>query len=134
MKIFVDTSGWVALFNRKDKYYSEAVKLWKTILKKKEEVYTTNYIIDETITLIRRRAGFQVSIKTGESLLNSKIIKKIIIKEEIEKLAFEIYKKFSDKEFSFTDCTSFETMERNKIDTAFSLDKNFTQYGFKVLP
>jgi len=134
MKIFVDTSGWVALFNRKDKCYLEAVKLWNALSKEKAYIYTTNYIIDETITLIRRRAGFQISVKTGDSLFESRTIKKITITQAIEKSTWKIYKKFSDKEFSFTDCTSFVVMEENKIDAAFALDKNFVQYGFKVLP
>jgi len=41
---------------------------------------------------------------------------------------------YNDKDFSFTDCTSFALMERLKIKTAFSFDAHFTQYGFIRIP
>lgn len=43
-------------------------------------------------------------------------------------------KLFIDKDFSFTDCTSFIVMELLRINEAFSFDKHFDQYGFIRLP
>ena len=48
--------------------------------------------------------------------------------------AWEIFKKYFDKDFSFTDCTSFAVMKIRKISEVFSFDKHFEQYGFKRLP
>lgn len=134
MKIFVDTGGWTALFNRKDKYHPEAVKLWKELLANKANIYTTNYIIDETITLVRKRAGFHSSVKAGEKIFESKIISRITVNEALEKAAWKVYKKYEDKDFSFTDCTSFAVMEQNRIKSAFAFDEHFTQYGLSILP
>jgi predicted nucleic acid-binding protein len=42
---------------------------------------------------------------------------------------------YSDKTFSFTDCTSFSLMERVEITEVFAFDDHFMQYGvFSVLP
>ncbi|MBI4822940.1 MAG: hypothetical protein HY805_01755 [Nitrospirae bacterium] len=47
---------------------------------------------------------------------------------------WKLLEKYSDKDFSFTDCTSFALMERLKIKTAFTFDAHFTQYGFNQIP
>ena len=52
-----------------------------------------------------------------------------------ESKAWEIFVRYEDKGFSFTDCTSFAIMERLKIDTVFVFDDHFIQYGkFIVIP
>ena len=54
---------------------------------------------------------------------------------EDEKKAWEIFVKYRDKTFSFTDCSSFALMERIGITEVFAFDEHFTQYGsFVVLP
>lgn len=51
-----------------------------------------------------------------------------------ERRARSIIAQYDDKDFSLVDATSFAVMERLHIPTAFALDRNFTQYGFRVLP
>ena len=41
--------------------------------------------------------------------------------------------RYSDKQFSLTDATSFVLMERHRIGTALTTDHNFVQYGFQLL-
>ena len=41
--------------------------------------------------------------------------------------------RYSDKQFSLTDATSFVLMERHRIGTALATDHNFAQYGFQLL-
>ena len=43
--------------------------------------------------------------------------------------AFEIFRKFEDKRWSFTDCVSRVVMEELKISTAFAFDDHFRQFG-----
>jgi predicted nucleic acid-binding protein len=54
---------------------------------------------------------------------------------EILEEAWHIFRTYFDHDFSFTDCTSFRLMERLRIDTVFTFDKNFRKYGrFIVKP
>jgi predicted nucleic acid-binding protein len=48
------------------------------------------------------------------------------------KAAFELFKKYFDKNLSFTDCTSFSLMRRLKLKVAFTFDCHFQQVGFEV--
>ncbi len=57
------------------------------------------------------------------------------VKEEDEEKAKEIIKTYTDKDFSYTDATSFTMMERLSLKTVWAVDKDFVQYGkFKVRP
>jgi predicted nucleic acid-binding protein len=53
----------------------------------------------------------------------------------MEDAAFTIFKQYADKDFSFTDCTSFSIMKSLNLNKAFAFDKHFEQYGnFNRLP
>ncbi len=133
MSLFIDTSAFYALEDPSDKDHHKALK-YETEIKYKENIrlITSSYILDETLTLIKIKLGYEASIKFGEKIRKSKIIRVIHISEELEEKAWEIFIKYKDKGFSFTDCTSFALMKRYKIKSAFTFDKHFSQFGFEV--
>ena len=45
--------------------------------------------------------------------------------------AWELFKKYDDKKFSFTDVTSFQITRELNIGKAFSYDWHFEQAGFE---
>ena len=94
----------------------------------------TNLVFSETVTLIRYKLGILPSIEFGKKLRESHEIKTIYVSEEKEEKAWKIFLKYSDKDFSFVDCTSFATMKDNKIKKAFTFDKHFQQFGFEIFP
>jgi predicted nucleic acid-binding protein len=51
-----------------------------------------------------------------------------------ERAAWSLFEKRADKAYSFTDCTSFVLMRREKIAIAVALDEHFSQEGFAVVP
>jgi len=63
-----------------------------------------------------------------------KILRILRVTPEIENVAWNIFKKYSDKDFSFTDCTSFALMKQEAMSTTFTFDKHFQQYGFQTVP
>ena len=132
-RIFADSSGLVALGYADDQYHHEAVELASEIKKQRLEVVISDHILAETVTIIRKRAGFEYALRLGNELFNSKITTLIIANEKILNNAWAIFSKYSDKDFSFVDCISFAIMEQSGIDTAFTFDSHFKQIGFKVL-
>ncbi len=48
--------------------------------------------------------------------------------------AWALFRKFRDKDFSYTDCTSFAVMERLRLRTAFAFDRRFAAMGYRVEP
>ena len=130
--IFTDTSAWYALADTSDAHHHAASQFVDAL---SIPLVTSTYILDETVTLLRMHMGHSVACHFGEKLRLEQIARLIRITEQDEQRAWEIFVRYHDKEFSFTDCTSFALMERLQIDTAFAFDTHFLQYGkFVVMP
>ena len=135
MKLFVDTSAFIALVDATDRNHRPARKCYLEIIESGNRLVSSNFVICETLNYLRTRISYRVSIEFRESVYKSNILEVIPISSEIEEAAYKIFKKYKDKDFSFTDCTSFALMEREKIKKVFSLDHHFVQYGsFQMIP
>ena len=130
-KIFIDTSAFLALEDESDQYHEAALQFREQVLRKKRyEVIATSYILDETLTLIRFRIGIRASIDFSKKIRRSKVVKIVQVSKEIEEKALDIFERYDDKDFSFTDCVSFVVMRETGIKEAFAFDEHFNQMGF----
>jgi len=133
--IFVDTSAFLASVNRRDIHHFKAIDFKDTCLKTGQTLITSDYVLDESYTIIRHRAGHTIAVQFGDALRESQLIQIEYVTPEIIKGAWKLFKAFADHDFSFTDCTSFALMERLHINTAFTFDTHFKEYGrFNVKP
>jgi len=133
--IFIDTSAFLAIENQRDTYHSRAISFRDHCLKKGDGFLTTDYVLDETYTIIRLRATHATAVQFGEVVRKSRLIRVEHLTPEILEEAWHIFKQYSDHMFSYTDCTSFAIMERLRLDTAFTFDADFQEYGqFLVKP
>lgn len=131
--LFVDTSAWVALFVKNDEEHQRAVSLFERIKSLKSVLYTSDYVFDETLTTILVRGSYRQSLLAGEALLNSNVIKILPVSSEYFQEAWKLYQKYRDKQFSFTDVTSFAIMRDMEINKVFAFDNHFSQAGFELL-
>lgn len=132
-KVFVDTSGWVALFVENDQNHKKAVSIFEEIKNSKIPIYTSDYCIDETITTILARGNHKQSVLAGEALFTSKLIKIVYVCPDYLQPAWQLYQKYRDKSFSFTDVTSFTIMKDLNIKKAFAFDREFIQAGIDLI-
>ncbi|MGI9862447.1 PIN domain-containing protein [Moorella naiadis] len=132
--LFIDTSAWIALYDQDDAYHMDAVRFFTpdNLLMRRLIPVTTNFIFAEVYTYFCRNHSMAVTI--GQSLKASKILKLLHVEEADEAKAWEIAQKYADKDFSYTDCTSFAVMRRLNCRKAFAFDTHFSQMGFEVLP
>lgn len=132
MRIFVDTSAWLALNDRNDQYYKQAAIKISLVKQQKIELITSEYIFDESITLIRHRVSHRCSVIFGDSLLNSNMVEIVDVNAGCRLKAWEMFNKYEDKELSFTDCTSFVLMKTMRLHKAFTFDEHFRQVGVEI--
>ena len=130
--VFVDSSAWFALKDTKDPCYNAAMQFLTTFTGK---LVTTNFVVDETITLTLRNLGYKAARGLGQELWTQKYANIVYVSQADQRAAWEIFKRYDDKEFSFTDCTSFAVMERMGLLYAFTFDEHFEQTGqFACVP
>lgn len=126
MSVFVDTGAWFAYFVRRDPDHNLARK-W--VSNNDSQLDTSDYILDELFTLLKLRESYTVAVAAGKILTEEKICQIIKITTDDFARAWNVFVQFSDKGWSFTDCTSKVIMERLNISTAFSFDEHFEQFG-----
>lgn len=132
--IFVDTGAWVAIADKNDQYAKETSHQYRSLILRKERLITSNLVLVETYNLLSQTLGASATIKFGNILDSTNLVRVETITEIDWDRGWKLLEKYDDKNFSFTDCTSFALMERLKIKTAFSFDVHFTQYGFTKIP
>lgn len=130
--VFIDTNAFIALYFKKDQFHMLATSIHRELMKDNEYL-TSNYVIDETITGLVMKSSHVEAVDFFENIKKSTFIDIIYINDILERDSFSLFKKLSDKEFSFTDCTSFQIMKQFKIKTAFTNDHHFEQMGFDIL-
>lgn len=131
-RVFVDSSAFLALLDRRDQHHVEAIHLLRALAEQRVRQFTSNVIVMESHALILSSGG----IKAGQTFLrsteasNTTIIR---VRAADEQRAREIIYQYDDKDFSLVDAISFGIMERLRITRAFTFDGHFAQNGFTVL-
>ncbi len=132
-RIFADANGWIALNSKRDQLHDVAMRVNKELLREGHRYVTTNFILDETYTGLLMKVGHFAAVDFGERIRNSRTVQIIHITEDIEDEAWKLFKQYSDKNFSFTDCTSFVVMRQVNMVEAFTGDHHFEQMQFVAL-
>lgn len=128
--IFVDSGGWFASVATDDEDHKRA-KLWLETTG--NPLFATNYIVDETLTLLRARGENQKALEVGELFFDSSWAKVYYLTEEDIRQTWRVFQSYTDKDWSFTDCSSKFICEKLGITHAFSFDKHFQQFGTVIV-
>lgn len=127
MKVFIDTSAFVALLVDKETDHKTVAKKYHEYRQKRTILLTSDYILDELFT--RLLYFKQVDIKKYIQKLKESISKGEITVLRVDEALFEkaltAFLKFSDHKLSFTDVTSYTLLKDFSLDEIFTLDDDF---------
>lgn len=127
MGVFLDTGVLVAARNADDRNHLRAKELMESALRGEQgEVYTSDYVVDEAVTLmLRRTKRLRLAIELGKFILGSPRIRKLWVLEDIFESAWRKFKSYRRRPMSFTDHTSMALMEEHGIKDIMSFDSGF---------
>jgi uncharacterized protein len=133
--ILVDSSAWYALADDRERHHRGAVAVFARVTRGEfGRILTTDYVLDETYTLIRMRLGIGPVRALRDLLTGSSNLQMVRVSESDFDHAIELMLAHADKHWSLTDCTSFVLMRELEIGHAFTFDHNFLEAGFQVVP
>lgn len=122
MSVLLDSSFLVAYCNSREQEHKRAVELAKELESNLfGERIISDYIFDETITILKKYIGNKQATEDGAKLLNSARFVKI--DSVIFTFSWELSKRFD--ELSFTDCTNIILMKHYNIDHLATFDSGF---------
>lgn len=136
-KIFVDTGGWIAVAAEHDKYHQVATRYFESHLLAGTRLLTSDYVLDETLTRIRYDIGHKAALRFWQQIEAAKktdVLDILRVDEEVWAAAFDIFRRYGDQKFSFTDCTSFVLAQLHSVEEVFAFDAHFAIFGLVVRP
>lgn len=135
--VFIDTSAWISYSLSSQPRHSTIKKLIKKLPKEGITIYTSNDVIDETVTRLVYHTNPQIVDKFINFMEKGMEIQTIIqlwVDEQTQTEAFELVKKFSEHKLSLTDVTTIALIKKYHIDCVISLDSDFAKVGISTLP
>jgi predicted nucleic acid-binding protein len=129
---FVDTGAWFASLVPWDPDHVPASR-W--LAQNPGPLLTTDYIVDETLTRLRARGERRRALRAADDFFLGRFTSLYFLTEDDLREAWNVFLRYSDKEWSFTDCTSKVVIETLQITAAFTFDHHFRQFGtVQVVP
>jgi hypothetical protein len=131
--VFVDTSGFLALWDATDSHHTSAVRLQAELARNHRRFLTTDYVVDETATLLLVRHSHAAAADFLQTVSRSEALQLEWVSQTRFDIAVGLFCRYADKQWSFTDCLSFTVMRELKIHDSFTADHHFRQAGFSAL-
>ena len=138
--VFDDTWGWVELGHRRAPRHDEVRRFYRRLVQQQAPIHTSDYVLDETLTLLFRREVFQEAVRFVEAILSAAEQGRLIIERITSDRfanAWTLRQRFQDKPaISFTDLTSMVVMQELGINDVLTEDEHFDQVGmgFRRVP
>jgi len=133
-KLLIDTGAFLAQRNPSDQHHVAAQSAFQELADSATLLFSTEHILDETLTLLARRESYAYAARTGAELLSSRALRWLDATAADWDAALAAMRKFADQSVSFTDCLSFVLMKREGIKDVFAFDRHFRAAGFRVWP
>jgi predicted nucleic acid-binding protein len=131
MSVFVDTGVFYAHEDTDAERHDAAVSGFDDLLSGTYgQPYTSDYVLDEVLTLTRRRTG---SLAAADAVArrilgegpNPEAFELIEISADLRADGLELFRRYDDQGLSFTDATTIAVCEARGIGSVLSFDDDF---------
>jgi len=132
MKVFVDTSAYLALEIKNDKNHLLAKRHFNFLKKKRALFFTNDCVLVETYTRLIYDIHFQAAKKFHKyvsELLSKAQLTLLEVDDKDRELAWIELERYSDHKLSFTDAAIIANFRAYKVDEIFTFDRHFKACG-----
>lgn len=131
--VFIDSNIFIALLDESDSTHDKASKLVAELGTRAFNPVTSNFVVNETITVVSQRIGKSNAVRFADYLyFGDHNIKVITVDRDVEERALEVLKRTKSKNISFCDCTIYAIMNRYGMSALASFDKHMQKGSFKI--
>ena len=129
--VFADTGYWEAVLNPNDKLHVKAQQVSASL--GKVRLLTTEMVLDELLSALSKIPVRPIAV-IGVQKIRSNPNVEVIPQTSLQfSTGFDLYRSMADKEWSLTDCVSFNVMREHGLTEALAHDRHFEQASFVAL-
>ncbi|MFQ5759264.1 MAG: type II toxin-antitoxin system VapC family toxin [Candidatus Bathyarchaeia archaeon] len=124
MACLIDTAVFIAAYFPKEVHHQDAKEIITAIQTQQvRRALITDYILDETVTFIRKKTGAEVSNIVLDTLLGSPNLDLLKVNKKHFEAGIAFFKRYD--QLSFTDATTVAVMKDKGINLIYSFDSDF---------
>lgn len=131
MSVFADTSGLYALLLESEEGHADTVRAFRDVLAGDRPLWTTSYVLVETIALLQSRVGLEPVRDFDEHVLPMFSVE-WVSEALYRRGAYRVLKE-NRRRLSLVDCVSFEFMHERGIQDVLGFDRHFEEAGYRLL-
>ena len=132
MRVFVDSSAFLALINSNDQNHEIAKRIWEKLLQENShQLFCSSYVVVETTAILQNRFGMQAVILFQQNVLP--VFETLFVDEATHETAALVLLNANRRHLSLVDCSSFVLTRHLGLDAVFAFDQHFVEQGFVCL-
>jgi predicted nucleic acid-binding protein len=132
MSVYLDTSALYAILDADDDCHSAAKAKWISLLEEGHGLFTSNYVLVETVALLQSRLGVEAVGTFAADIIP--MIETFWADEGVHRSAQHSLLVAHRRQLSLVDCVSFEVIRRLQLSEVFCFDPHFADQGFRTIP
>jgi predicted nucleic acid-binding protein len=130
-RVFVDTSGLLALLLREDRGHERAARAFARLQDDQATLVTTSYVLVETYALLGRRVGLDAVRAFRDDF--APVLDVVWVDAQVHERGLDLVLERRDRAVSLVDAVSFVVMRDQAIEQALALDRHFAAAGFALV-
>lgn len=124
MACLIDTVVFIAGYFPREVHHGDANEIITALQTQRiRGAFITDYILDETVTFVRRRVGVEASNRVLDNLLGSASLELLKVDKTHFEAGIALFKRYD--RLSFTDATTVAVMKDQGINLIYSFDSGF---------
>jgi len=132
--IFVNTSGWLALYDTDDPNHQAARQLWEDLRKQPVRFITTDYVLDQVYTSLKVFGSLHSAQAFHQLLAMSQLVRLFMVDSVIFDRAWKVFVDDEQPQWTFTDCVNYSVIQYAGVSEVFTFDPTFTAPGIVTIP
>ena len=137
MRVFIDTSAWLAVADPAHEHHEAAAEYYVRLIRRGDSLVTSSNVLAEACAGFERHAGEEGAKRFRAAVGKARrqgLLQTVAVNSEIARRAWDIFERYNGRLTSFLHCTSFVIAGRLGIQDVFSFSDDFAAIGFRVWP
>ena len=132
MSVFLDTSAFYALLVGTEERHAEVLDSVRSLAASRRTLWTTSYVVLETVVLMQRRIGMAPVRDFQENWIPLLTVEWVT--SELHARGMSHLLREDRRRLSLVDCVSMEFLRQAGLREVVALDRHFAEAGFRLLP
>jgi predicted nucleic acid-binding protein len=137
IKVFIDSTAWYALVQKKHEYHEEAKEYFQQIIDSRTRPYTNITEITSAISMIKQNCGLSVATDFSklidQSVLSTNLNVSWLTRRH-HRAALKQFFSIKEAGIEIRHCLIFEEVKKKKINIIFSFDDTLKSFGIPLMP